>query len=101
MARNTSTRGRGSGCEKIARNRLMSGASDFGSTSPTGDVTQLLRAWSEGDSEALKELMPLVYGELRRRAVAQMRQERAGHTLQPTALVHEAYLKLVNQKGIQ
>ena len=54
-----------------------------------------------GDQEALKKLMPLVYGDLRRRAMTQMRRERVGHTLQPTALVHEAYLKLVDQKGVQ
>jgi RNA polymerase sigma factor (TIGR02999 family) len=79
----------------------MAGTSDTGSASPPGDITKLLRAWSAGDEEALKKLMPLVYGELRRRAMMQMRRERAGHTLQPTALVHEAYLKLVDQKGIQ
>ena len=75
-------------------------APDSGSTRPKGDVTGLLHAWSAGDPEALKKLMPLVYDELRARAGAQMRRERAGHTLQPTALVHEAYLKLVGEKGI-
>lgn len=79
----------------------MSEESDAGPARPTGDVTELLRAWSAGDEEALKKLLPLVYDELRRRAMAQMRRERADHTLQPTALVHEAYLKLVGQKGIQ
>jgi RNA polymerase sigma factor (TIGR02999 family) len=79
----------------------MAGTSDTGSSRPAGDVTELLRAWSAGDGEALKKLVPLVYGELRRRAMAQMRRERADHTLQPTALVHEVYLKLVDQKGIQ
>lgn len=67
---------------------------------PSGDVTELLHAWSSGDPEALKKLLPLVYAELRRRASAQMRRERGGHTLQPTALVHEAFLKLVSQKGL-
>jgi RNA polymerase sigma factor (TIGR02999 family) len=61
------------------------------------DVTELLRAWSEGDADARDRLVPVVYGELRRRAAAHLRRERAGHTLQPTALVHEAYLRLVNQ----
>ena len=65
-----------------------------------GDVTRLLKAWSGGDRDALARLLPLVYDELRRRAQAQMRQERAGHTLQPTALVHEAFLRLVDQKAI-
>src|SRR5688572_2639161 len=60
-------------------------------------MTRLLRAWGEGDAGALDQLMPLVFGELRRRAAAYLRRERAGHTLQPTALVHEAYLRLVDQ----
>ena len=64
---------------------------------PPGEVTALLRAWSEGDPGASNKLLPLVYRELRRLAAAQMRRERSDHTLQPTALVHEAYLKLVHQ----
>ncbi|HKC23345.1 MAG TPA: sigma-70 family RNA polymerase sigma factor [Thermoanaerobaculia bacterium] len=67
---------------------------------PAGDVTRLLLAWSGGDREALEKLLPLVYSELRRRAESQMRRERSEHTLQPTALVHEAYLKLVDQQGV-
>jgi RNA polymerase sigma factor (TIGR02999 family) len=62
------------------------------------DVTELLRAWSEGDSGARDRLMPLVYDELRRRAAAYLRREARDHTLQPTALVHEAYLRLVDQR---
>jgi RNA polymerase sigma factor (TIGR02999 family) len=62
---------------------------------PPESVTALLQAWSQGDSEAGDRLMPLVYKELRRRAARYLRRERPGHTLQPTALVHEAYLKLV------
>ena len=58
----------------------------------THQVTELLAAWSQGDKEALDKLMPLVYDELRRLARQQMRHERAGHTLQTTALVNEAYL---------
>ncbi|MGE0131630.1 MAG: sigma-70 family RNA polymerase sigma factor [Blastocatellales bacterium] len=65
-------------------------------TSP--DVTQLLIAWSDGDSEALEQLMPMVYRELKRQAEKRLRRERPGHTLEPTALVHEAYLKLIDQK---
>jgi RNA polymerase sigma factor (TIGR02999 family) len=61
------------------------------------DVTALLQAWSEGAPEARDRLVPIVYAELRRRAAAQLRRERSGHTLQPTALVHEAYLRLVQQ----
>jgi RNA polymerase sigma-70 factor (ECF subfamily) len=63
----------------------------------SSDVTALLRAWGEGDAAARDRLMPLVYDELRRRAKACLRHEREGHTLQPTALVHEAYLRLVGQ----
>jgi RNA polymerase sigma-70 factor, ECF subfamily len=66
------------------------------STSPT--VTALLADWSRGDATALEQLLPLVYGELRRIAGRQLRRERAGHTLQPTALVHEVYLRLVDQR---
>jgi RNA polymerase sigma-70 factor, ECF subfamily len=60
------------------------------------DVTQLLQAWSEGDQGAVDKLMPLVYRELHRLAQRYMAQERPGHTLQPTALVNEAYLRLVD-----
>jgi RNA polymerase sigma factor (TIGR02999 family) len=65
------------------------------------EVTQLLRAWSEGDKAAMDQLMPLVYGELRRLAKQHMRRERAGHTLQTTALIHEAYLKFVDASGVR
>jgi len=64
------------------------------------DVTTLLEAWNEGDLDAREQLMPLVYDELRRRAAASLRRERQGHTLQPTALVHEAYLRLVDQRRV-
>jgi DNA-directed RNA polymerase specialized sigma24 family protein len=60
------------------------------------DVTQLLVNWSKGDQSALDELMPLVYGELRRLAGAYLRRERSNHTLQSTALVNEAFMRLVN-----
>jgi RNA polymerase sigma factor (TIGR02999 family) len=66
---------------------------------PPEGVTQLLIDWSEGDQAALDKLMPLVYNELRRLATNYLRRERAGHTLQPTALVNEAYLKLVDQRN--
>ncbi len=62
-------------------------------------VTQLLIDWSKGDQAALDKLMPLVYSELRRLASNYLRRERANHTLQPTALVNEAYLKLVDQRN--
>ncbi len=67
-------------------------------SSSAAEVTALLRAWNEGDLEARERLMPIVYGELRRRAAACMRGDRHGHTLQPTALVHEAYLRLIDQR---
>ena len=59
-----------------------------------GDVTELLDRWSDGDAEAFKSLIPMVYEELHDLAGHFLRQERRGHTLQPTALVHEAYLRL-------
>lgn len=65
------------------------------------DVTQLLVAWGSGDEAALDQLMPLVYDELRRLARRHLGKERREHTLQPTALVNEAYLKLANQHAVQ
>ncbi len=62
---------------------------------PASDVTRLLHAWREGDPAALERLTPLVYQELRRLASRYMRGERAGHVLQTTALVHEAYMRLI------
>lgn len=59
------------------------------------ELTSLLAAWKGGDNHALEQLMPMVYGELRRVAEFHIRQERPGHTLQPTALIHEAYIRLV------
>jgi len=64
------------------------------------DITGLLKAWAGGDPQALEELMPLVYDELRRVARAYMRRQRAGQTLQPTALANEAYLRLVGAAGL-
>jgi len=64
------------------------------------DVTALLGEWSRGNREALNELLPLVYAELRRMAARRLRRERADHTLQPTALVHEAYLRLIGQRQV-
>lgn len=62
------------------------------------DLTKLLDAWSEGDGEALQQLMPLVYEELRRMAKRYMHSQPSGHTLQTTALIHEAYLKLADNR---
>lgn len=63
-------------------------------------ITQLLVGWHNGDQAALDELWPLVYEELRRLAGAYLHRERPDHTLQPTALVHEAFLRLVDQKDV-
>ncbi len=65
------------------------------------EVTGLLIAWSGGDREALAQLIPLVYDELHRLAKRHMRRERSDHTLQPTALAHEAYLHLVDQNRVK
>lgn len=65
------------------------------------DVTRLLVSWTNGDRDALQQLMPLVYGELHRLASRYLSRERSDHTLQSTALVHEAYLKLVDQRRVQ
>jgi RNA polymerase sigma factor (TIGR02999 family) len=64
----------------------------------TNEVTQLLQKWSDGDVEALEELTPVIYDELRRIAKRYMNRERDGHTLQTTALVNEAYLRLIDWK---
>jgi RNA polymerase sigma factor (TIGR02999 family) len=67
--------------------------------SSTHEVTQLLGEWASGNRQALDRLTPLVYGELRQLAALYLRKERPDHTLQPTALVHEAYLRLVDQRN--
>ncbi|HKX29958.1 MAG TPA: sigma-70 family RNA polymerase sigma factor [Blastocatellia bacterium] len=65
------------------------------------EITQLLVAWGAGDQAALEKLTPLVYQELRHLAKRYLARENAGHTLQPTALVHEAYLRLIEQKQVR
>src|SRR5262245_5573350 len=65
-----------------------------------GEVTRMLRAWSAGDPRAQDELLALVYCELRQRAAGHLRRDRQAHTLQPTALVHEAYLRLIGQRRV-
>jgi RNA polymerase sigma factor (TIGR02999 family) len=68
---------------------------------PSGqEVTAILKEWSAGDRNALERLMPIVYGELRRLAASYLKSERGNHTLQPTALVHEAYLRIVGQRSV-
>ncbi len=70
-------------------------------SSDPGDVTQLLNALNDGDDDAADSLIRVVYDELKHVAASHMRAERAGHTLQPTALVHEAYIRLVDQKRVK
>jgi RNA polymerase sigma factor (TIGR02999 family) len=65
------------------------------------DITRLLIAWSDGRREALDDLMPIVYADLRRVAAGYMRRETPGHALQPTALVHEAYVRLIDQRQVK
>jgi RNA polymerase sigma factor (TIGR02999 family) len=67
----------------------------------TKSISKLLRAWSDGDQSALNELTPIVYNELRRLGHRYMERERSGHTLQTTALVNEAYMRLVDYKRMQ
>ena len=71
-----------------------------GPEGPASQVTQLLKAWGAGDKAALDALAPRVYDELRRMSRKYMKNEREGHTLQTTALVNEAFLRLVDQRGI-
>ena len=73
---------------------------DQGAQATPNEVTRLLIEWEHGNKAALDQLMPLVYDELRRLAAHYLQQERSGHTLQPTALVNEAYLRLVDQRNV-
>jgi RNA polymerase sigma-70 factor (ECF subfamily) len=72
-----------------------------GTASASTDATRLLRAWREGDKSALERLTPIVYRDLRRLARRYLLAERSGHTLQPTALVNEAYMRLVDYRRMQ
>jgi RNA polymerase sigma factor (TIGR02999 family) len=79
----------------------MKGNNDMSSSSSAAKVTHLLMAWSEGDQSALEMLTPLVHDELHRLAHHYMKGERSGHTLQTTALVNEAYVKLIDQRRVK
>ena len=68
--------------------------------SKTQNITEMLRLWSDGNREVLEDLMPLVYDELHRQAARFLSRERRDHTLQTTALIHETYLKLVDQREV-
>jgi RNA polymerase sigma factor (TIGR02999 family) len=69
-------------------------------TSQSGPVSELLQAWTDGDLQARKDLVPLVYEDLRKRAAAYLRRERRDHTLDPSALVNETYLRLMGQRRV-
>lgn len=68
---------------------------------PASEVTRILQAWNDGEEEAKELLLPFVYAELRRQARMLMSSERSNHTLQPTALVHEAFIRISKQSGIE
>jgi len=70
-------------------------------TEDSSQITQLLRQWSDGKREVLESLMPLIYDELRGQASRYLKKERSNHTLQTTALINEAYLKLIDQRQVQ
>jgi RNA polymerase sigma factor (TIGR02999 family) len=72
----------------------------MGQTNHSAAVSGLLRAWGRGDLQARDDLVPLIYRELRRRAGAHLRRERRDHTLQPTALVHEAFMRLIGHERV-
>ena len=86
---------------KNSRGSILKVPSRDPGASAQPDVSTLLLAWRDGDQKALDQLTPIVYSELRILARRYMRRERAGHTLQTTALVHEAYVRLVNYKRMQ
>ena len=69
-------------------------------TPSSSNVTQMLHDWSHGDREVLDKLVPVVFEELRRQAARYLKRERPGHTLQTTALIHEAYIRLIDQKNV-
>jgi RNA polymerase sigma-70 factor (ECF subfamily) len=81
----------------IIRPRRKFSIINTGVMSDTHEVTALLAEWAKGNKQALDDLTPLVYRELRQLAASYLRKEHQGHTLQPTALVHEAYLRLIDQ----
>ena len=78
---------------------MASKMSQSGSAKHT--ITRMLQEWNDGKREAINDLMPLVYDELHRQAKRYLRRERANHTLQTTALIHEAYLKLIGQRNVE
>jgi RNA polymerase sigma factor (TIGR02999 family) len=80
--------------------RPSASADDHDSKPQADEISKMLKAWSEGDVEAADRFMPLIYDDLRRQAHRYLNRERPNHTLQTTALVHEAYIRLLEQKGV-
>src|SRR6478752_8753153 len=93
------TRQRGRNCA-MARAKRLRYESDAMKTAEAGRISHLLQQWAGGDPLAREDLVPLVYLELRKRAAAYLRRERRDHTLQPTALVNETYLRLMGQERV-
>lgn len=85
----------------ISRYILTVTLEDMSKAAGANDITQMLQQWCDGKKEVLDELLPLVYSELRRQAARHLRRERKDHTLQTTALIHEAYLKLIDQRNVK
>jgi len=85
----------------ISRYILTVTLEDMSKAAGGHDITQMLQQWCDGKKEVLDELLPLIYSELRRQAARHLRRERKDHTLQTTALIHEAYLKLVDQRNVK
>jgi RNA polymerase sigma-70 factor (ECF subfamily) len=88
-------------CEKYHLSRIALGLESLPPMPPSSDITRLLLAWSDGNQAALEQLLPLIERELHRIARHYMRREHPGHTLQTTALVNEAYFRLVDQKNVR
>jgi len=85
----------------ISRYILTVTLEDMSKAAGAHDITQMLQQWCDGKKEVLDELLPLVYSELRRQAARHLRRERKDHTLQTTALIHETYLKLIDQRNVK
>lgn len=85
---------------RLAGDSILSAPLAESSMNQSSDIAALLDGWRQGDRDAFERLLPLVYAELRRIAARQLKNERPGHTLQPTALVHEAYFRLADQRQV-
>jgi RNA polymerase sigma-70 factor, ECF subfamily len=90
----------GAGAHRVTHGRVLRSLTRMGDSAEHGAATELLIAWGGGDEHARERMLPLVYDELRRLAASYLRRERPGHTLQPTALVHEAYVRLIDQRQV-